>query len=77
MHGMRYHPNTMHVFYTVAFLLRDTFDLHPARAVRNGMNFRNHSGRVFAGSANYKAVMNLFFDLLGRPCWSGQWSHSL
>ena len=62
--GMRYRPKIMHVFYTVAFLLRDTFDLHPARAVRNGMNCHDHSGRVFDGSADDKAVMNLFFDLL-------------
>ena len=31
--ALRYHPKTMNVIFATAVLLRDVFDLHPARAI--------------------------------------------
>ena len=36
--SLRYHQKTMQLIYATALLLRYVFDLHPARATKDGMN---------------------------------------
>ena len=63
--SLAYHPKFVHVLYNVANLLREVFDLHPARAIRNGLKKTDKpSGRLFNGTEEEKALLQSFYDTL-------------
>ena len=43
---LRFHPHSMRVLYNIALFLRDVYDLHPARAMCNGVQTKERSGRT-------------------------------
>ena len=62
--SLRYHPKTMQVIYSTALLLRDVFDLHPARAIKDGMNSAYTSGRTLTGTQSERKIVQAFFQAL-------------
>ena len=42
--SLRFHEKAMQVWYDVKFLISNAFDLHPVRAVRNGLKNRENVG---------------------------------
>ena len=61
---LRHHPKKMQVIYSTALLLRDVFDLHPDRAIRDGMNSQVPSGRKLTGTASERELVASFFSAL-------------
>ena len=63
--ALRFHPKSMHVLYSVEMVLRDVFDLHPARAIRNGLKRSDKpSGRKFEGDQEQQELLKSFFQTL-------------
>ena len=69
--ALRIHPKSMQVLYGTALLFRDVFDLHPARAIADGLNSKHTSGREVEGTADEQSLLRMFFDILipGKTCF--------
>ena len=62
--SLRYHLKTMQVIYSTALLFRDVFDLHPARAIKDGINSAYTSGRTLTGTQSERKIFQAFFQAL-------------
>ena len=67
-HGMlRFHPHSMRVVYNLAMFFRDVYDMHPARAIIDGIDSTETSRQRVAKDALRQEIGTLYDNLsLGK-----------